>query len=91
VAITYGVAIMLLTVEEGQAQIKALGSVAISNNSRLQAELAIAQERLHQALTREKPATKSRKVFSSLYHPGRLTNCSPCTRRTGITEAQTTH
>jgi hypothetical protein len=36
------------TVEDGQAQVKLLGSAA----PRLQAELAIAQERLHQALTR---------------------------------------
>jgi len=49
------------TVEEGQAQVKSLGSAAV----RLQAELAIAQEGLHQTLAREKPATKSRKVLSS--------------------------
>jgi hypothetical protein len=55
------------TVEEGQAQIKVLGSVqvAISTTRRLQAELAIAQEESHQTLTREKLTTTSRKVLSS--------------------------
>ena len=75
------------TVEEGQAQIKTLGSVAICTTRRLQAELAIAREELHQVPTHEKLAAKSRKVLSSARY---ITQADLQTaRRAGTTDAQT--
>ena len=52
------------TIEEGQQQVKELGSAA----QKLEVELAIAKRELHQALTREKPTQSSRGVLSMAHY-----------------------